>query len=193
MTSAAAYYVITRAFDDLLAHLVIRFAKLTQAELLARLELQRERGELAEQKVMELERDRLAALNRSDLAARVERISTQNVSAGNDIRSFEKTERPRLIEVKSSVGSQISFEWSVGERAAASKHGDAYYIYFVPFSFALPELTAPVVLLRNPIALIQSGRLVETPNGFQVTEVPATSPAKQHSAPGSPATTCLYR
>jgi hypothetical protein len=189
------YYVIARAFDALLAQLIIRAAKLTQAELLRRLELQRQRGDLAEQKALEIEKTRLADLGRPDLAARVERISPHDVSAGYDIRSFEKNERPRLVEVKSSVGSQITFEWSVGERATATKHGDAYYIYFVPFSFTLPELTSPVVLLKNPVDLIRSGGLVETPSSFRVTEphlLGAVLP-KQRPPRDNQQTTYVYR
>jgi hypothetical protein len=109
---------------------------------------------LAEEKVVEMERLRLLSANRSDLAAEVQRISVADVSAGYDIRSFETDDSPRFIEVKSSVGSQIIFEWSEGERAKAQGEGAAFYIYFVPFSFSLPTLTAPVVIIRNPIAHI---------------------------------------
>jgi hypothetical protein len=174
ISASGDYYVISKAFDDLLAHLIIQTAKLTQAELLQRLERQRARGELAEQKVLAIEKDRLTALSRPDLAAMVERISIDDVSAGYDIKSFDKNERPRLIEVKSSVGSQIAFEWSAGERATASKQGDAYCVYFVPLSFTLPDLAAQVAILRNPVELIRSGGLVETPRGFLVTEAPST-------------------
>jgi hypothetical protein len=177
------YYIIFRPFENLLAHLVIRTAKLTQAELLQRLERQRVRGELAEQKVLAIEKDRLTALKRPDLAAKVERISIDDVSAGYDIKSFEKNECPRLIEVKSSVGSQITFEWSAGERATAAKQGDCYCVYFVPFSFTLPDLAAPVVILRNPTELIRSGCLVETPRSFLVTEVPVPIDTARRTRP----------
>ncbi len=192
---AGDYYVIVRAFDDLLAHLVLRVAKLTQAELLQRLERQRARGELAEQKVLAIEKDRLSAIKRPDLAAKVERISIDNVSAGYDIKSFETNERPRLIEVKSSVGSQITFEWSAGERATAAKQGDAYCVYFVPFSYTLPDLAAPVAILRNPIELILSGCLVETPRSFVVTEAPSTVGivTKTHPRPADSPATYVYR
>jgi hypothetical protein len=195
ISASGDYYVISKAFDALLAHLIIQAAKLTQAELLRRLELQRQRGDLAEQKALEIEKSRLADIGRPDLAARVERVSPHDVSAGYDIRSFEKNERPRLVEVKSSVGSQITFEWSVGERATATKHGEAYFIYFVPFSFNLPELTSPVVLLKNPIELIRSGRLAETPSNFHVTEPHSlgTASPKPRSSPVSPSTTYVYR
>ena len=188
------YYVISKAFDDLLASLIIQTAKLTQAELLDRLELQRQRGDLAERKVVEIERSRLQSLGRPDLAARVERISLQDVSAGYDINSFEKNEHARLIEVKSSVGSQIAFEWSAGERAAAAKHGDAYYIYFVPFSFTLPELTSSVALLKNPVELIRTGRLLEQPSSTHVTEPTGygTPPKKARLSPALSPTTYIY-
>jgi hypothetical protein len=195
ITVAGEYYVVSRVFDPLLASIIVRTAKLTQAELLRRLELQRQRGDLAEQKALEVERGRLTRLGRLDLAARAERISPHDVSAGYDIRSFEKNERPRFVEVKSSVGSQITFEWSVGERATATRHGDSYFIYFVPFSFTLPELASPVVLLKNPIELIRSGRLVETPSSFYVTEPHSggTPSPKSHSSPASPSTAYTYR
>jgi hypothetical protein len=189
------YYVISEAFDDLLAHLIIQTAKLSQSELLERLERQRVRGELAEQKVLAIEKDRLTALKRPDLAAKVERISIDDVSAGYDIKSFEKNDRPRLIEVKSSVGSQIAFEWSAGERAVAAKQGDAYFVYFVPLSFTLPNLAAPVAILRNPIELIRSGSLVETPRSFLVTEAPpsAGTLTKTRPRPADSLATYVYR
>jgi hypothetical protein len=124
----------------------------------------------AEEKVVEMEQLRLLSANRSDLAAKVQRISIGDVSAGYDIRSFESDDSPRFIEVKSSVGSQIFFEWSEGERAKAQHEGAAYYIYFVPFSFSLPTLTSPVVIIRNPIAHILTGSLIEVPSNYKVME-----------------------
>ncbi|MGA2655893.1 MAG: DUF3883 domain-containing protein [Verrucomicrobiota bacterium] len=195
ISSSGDYYIVIRAFEDLLGHLVIRTAKLTQAELLQMLERQRERGELAEQKVLEIEVDRLKELKRPDLAAKVERVSIHNVSAGYDINSFEKNDSPRYIEVKSSVGSQITFEWSAGERAVAARLGDAYCVFFVPFSFTLPDLAAPVAILRNPIGLIGSRCLVETPRSFLVREVPSPMRAGTGSrpAPTSSPMTYVYR
>lgn len=195
ISASGDYYVISKAFDDLLAHLIIQTAKLTQAELLQRLERQRARGELAEQKVLAIEKGRLTALKRPDLAAKVERISIDDVSAGYDIKSFEKNERPRLIEVKSSVGSQIAFDWSAGERATAAKQGGAYCVYFVPFSFTLPDLAAPVAILRNPIELIRSGCLVEAPRSFLVTEAPAPvgTTTRTRQRPADPPVIYVYR
>lgn len=143
---------------------------MSQDELLKRLERQRKRGAIAERFVVEFERRRLFSLDRPDLAGKVEQVSIDDACAGYDIKSFEKNENPRFIEVKSSVGSQVSFEWSKKEREKAAKEEDSYFIYFVPFSFSLPNLIAPMVLLRNPIKIIQSGRLTEIPSRLQVIE-----------------------
>ena len=175
ITASGDYFVITRSFDDLLGHLVIRTAKLTQEELLHQLDRQRQRGELAEKKVFEIEKNRLVALKRLDLAAKVERISLHDVSAGYDIRSYEKNTKPRFIEVKSSVGSQVLFEWSANERGKAAKEGDAYFVYFVPFSFSLPDLSSPVVIIKNPVSFIKSGALHETSSSYTVRETPSSS------------------
>jgi hypothetical protein len=170
VTVSAEYYVLARASDDLLGHLVIQTSRLTQAELLKRLERQRLLGGLAEQAVLEIERHRLTDLKRPDLASKIQHVSTDDVSAGYDIRSYEENGDCRLVEVKSSVGSHIKFDWSENERAKAASEGDAYYVYFVPFSFSLPRLTAPVVVIQNPMARVADGTLLERAVGFHVAQ-----------------------
>jgi hypothetical protein len=101
----------------------------------------------------------------------VEQVSIENVSAGYDIKSFEKSGRVRFIEVKSSVGLKVAFEWSTGEREKADKEGEAYFIYFVPLSFMLPRLTAPIVIIQNPFLKIKEGHLLESPRSYWVEEV----------------------
>jgi hypothetical protein len=123
---------------------------------------------VAEEKVVELEKERLCSHKRTDLAAKVERVSIENASAGFDVKSFEKSGDVRFIEVKSSVGSKIAFEWSAGEREKAEKEGEAYFIYFVPLSFTLPRLTAPIIVIKNPFLLIKEGRLFESPCSYRV-------------------------
>jgi len=136
---------------------------------LKRLERQRDRGDRAENKVLEFEQTRLIELKRPDLAKQVYRISVDDVAAGYDIASFNINSSARYIEVKSSIGSQIAFQWSEGEREKAHVEKGRYFIYFVPFSFSLPALSSPIIILRDPIALINSGRLIEEPCGYRVT------------------------
>lgn len=163
------YFLLNPAFENCFDHLIVRDAKLSQEELLKRLERQRIRGENAEMKVVEMERARLLDAKRPRLAEQVYRISVDNVAAGYDIHSFEVDSSPRYIEVKSSVGSLVTFQWSEGERVAAKLHKRSYFIYFVPFSFFLPTLMSPVQLLRDPIEMIEAGELLEEPCGFRVT------------------------
>jgi hypothetical protein len=173
------YYLVVSPFDSILDRLIIRAVKLSQKELWERLERQRQRGEMAEQIVVDIEIRRLKKLNRADLASRVQWISPTNVSAGYDVLSFEKNGTPRLIEVKSSVGSKVSFEWSENERERAEKEGSAYFVYFVPSAYSLPALVSPVITIKNPRQIIADGKLLESPSSYRVTETSGIFRPKQ--------------
>lgn len=163
------------AFEYLLPTSSVDVTGLTEEALWKRLDAQRIRARRAEELVVLEEKKRLVHLGRRDLASLVFRISAENVSAGYDINSFETDESPRLIEVKSSVGKAIRFEWSLREHNLASDRRDAYWIYFVPFSTVLVNRTVPIWILRDPISLIQSGRLIEVPSSFTVSTLVAVS------------------
>ena len=81
---------------------------MSQTELEERLRLQRDRAALAEEYVLNLERERLRAAGKGELADEATRVSIDDVMAGFDIRSFEVTGPPRHIEVKSSAGRASS-------------------------------------------------------------------------------------
>lgn len=155
-------------FESLLPRYLVEMAALTEEALWERLEAQRRRAKEAEELVLVEEQRRLIRLGRGDLAALVVRISAENVSAGYDVSSFEKDGAPRAIEVKSSVGRRIRFEWSAREREVACEKGRDYWIYFVPLSGALENRAAPILMLRDPITLIQSSKLVETASSYVV-------------------------
>lgn len=169
------------AFEYLLPTSSTDVTGLTEEALWKRLDAQRIRAREAEKLVMIEERRRLIRLGRRGLAALVVRISAENVSAGYDISSFEEDGSPRLIEVKSSVGGAIRFEWSIREHEMAAKHGQAYWIYFVPFANVLERRTVPIWILCDPIALIHTGKLVEVPSSFTVSTVTGISPASPRS------------
>lgn len=145
-------------------------AGLSEAALWKRLEGQRLRGRAAEELVLREERKRLRELGRPELAELVQRISKSNVSAGYDITSFEEDGSHRYIEVKSSTGNKIRFEWSIGERRYAEKARDKYWIYFVPMAYALPKILAPIYMIQDPIIYINQGRLIELPSKHTVFE-----------------------
>lgn len=156
------------AFESILPHYILALTVINEQALWDRLEAQRLRAQKAEELVLIEEKKRLLKVGRSDLSKLVIRISIEDVSAGYDIISFERDGSPRLIEVKSSIGRAIRFEWSVREREVASENSSRYWIYFVPLSNILEKRTMPILMLRNPMTLIKSGSLLETPSSFVV-------------------------
>ncbi len=156
------------AFESILPRHILALTVINEKALWDRLEAQRLRAQEAEELVLLEEKKRLLKVGRSDLAKLVIRVSVEDVSAGYDIISFERDGSPRLIEVKSSVGRAIRFEWSIREREVASEHSSRYWIYFVPLASVLEKRTLPILMLRNPITLIKSGSLLETPSSFVV-------------------------
>jgi uncharacterized protein DUF3883 len=141
---------------------------MTEEELLHLLDAQRARGRAAEEFVVKLERARLEQEGRRDLAQHVIRVSESDIAAGYDIRSFSSNGAPRYIEVKSSVGRELRFEWSEGERERAASLAGAYWVYFVPLARDLHVRPLPVAGICDPISHVQAGRLVERPLQFEV-------------------------
>ena len=164
----AAMLCVNPAFDSVLPRYLLEMTALAEEAFWDRLEAQRQRAREAEELVVVEERKRLARLGRSDLAELVVRISAEDVAAGYDIESFEQDGWPRLIEVKSSVGRAIRFEWSIREREMASENRDRYWIYFVPLANVLQKRSLPIWMLRNPIALLRSGKLTEIPSSYVI-------------------------
>jgi len=98
-------------------------------------EVRRQCGQLAEDFVLNKERERLSECERDDLAQLVKKISDQNIAAGYDILSFDGKGSDifpdRFIEVKGTVGNQILFYISKNELEMARKLRDKYWIYCV--------------------------------------------------------------
>jgi len=159
---------LTGVFEVIFPRHLLALTALNEQALWDRLEAQRIRAKQAEELVVMEEKKRLSKIGRPDLAKLVIRVSAENVSAGYDIVSFNNDGLPRFIEVKSSTGRSIRFEWSVREREVASDNGTRYWIYFVPLANILEKRTLPILMICDPIKLIGSGQLLETPSSFIV-------------------------
>lgn len=164
------FLIISPDFESLLQSSIIHFASLTEDELWNRLNNQRLRGKEVEEFILKEEKKRLIRLGRKDLADFVVRVSTNDVSAGYDIQSYEVDSTPRFIEVKSSVGNKIYFEWSTNEREQAKAKSIKYWIYFLSMSYTLPKNFVPIAVIQNPIAHINAGDLIESPTNFRVND-----------------------
>jgi len=170
-------FAFDRSYESLLPGHLLAPAGLSEEELYRRLDAQRRRARDAEELVKAEEIMRLAEIGRPDLAGLVERVSEFNVAAGYDIQSFnEEDDSPRYIEVKSSTGRRLAFEWSAAEREMADRSGGRYWIYFVPLSQILRNRPLPIVMLQDPLQHIEAGNLIELPVSFAVTTA-RTDPA----------------
>lgn len=95
-------------------------------------------GDRGEEFVLELERMRLADIDRQDLVADVEWTSkVRGDGAGYDLRSFKgETDEPLYIEVKTTnSGKYQPFMMSAGEVSFSHEHADRFAIYRV-FEFS---------------------------------------------------------
>ncbi len=109
--------------------------RISQRELEALIERNRESAKKAEEFVVDFEKTRLRTLGRFAEADRVIRISDLEVNAGFDVKSFDgigpEVIYNRFIEVKSSKNSDVNFFWSTNEFETSLFLGENYWIYFV--------------------------------------------------------------
>jgi hypothetical protein len=122
---------------------------LSQADLDARLLLQRERAVLAEALVVEIEKLRLSRAGVDYLADAVMRVSIEDVSAGYDVQSFEVSGEPRLIEVKCSAGPRECFFLSANERDMAEANGSRYWLAWIGWGVNLPDGIVDLCWVQN--------------------------------------------
>lgn len=162
------YFILNPSFEDVVSDLVTSRSALGEEALWKRLENQRLRALHIEECVVEHERKRLQALGKHSLADGVVRISALNTGAGYDVGSFEANGQPRSIEVKSSVGTQLEFDWSENERAVAEKLGNHYWIYFVPLSHLIESEISCLIRIKDPIKKLKQHVLRTKPSAWKV-------------------------
>lgn len=167
-------FILNADFQDALSEDTRRVVALSEEALRKRLDQQRQRARQIEELIVLEEKKRLSQAGRPDLAEVVARISDVDVARGYDIDSYEANGTPRSIEVKSSTGRQVRFEWSYVERRKAEKMGPRYWIYFVPMAHLLPQNYCPAVMICDPCSRIRSGELIATESSALVTPPPGT-------------------
>lgn len=143
--------------------------KMSQDELVKKLQKQQEDGDLGELFVLEYEAKRLAGHS-----SHPKRISLIDVSAGYDILSFHNIDSQsynRYIEVKSYRGSP-HFYWSANERRIAEALNTDYFLYLVNLSAMENDRNQYVPqIIRNPAQTLCADDWIIEPNSFLVTSV----------------------
>ena len=108
--------------------------KITEDELLGRLNTQRNIGRIAEDLTVNYEKTRLGENGFPDMALEVRKISDVDQYAGYDILSFDGNaksyEHNRLIEAKGTSADKNRIYWSKNEVSTAKKYRKTYWIYF---------------------------------------------------------------
>lgn len=126
------------------------------------------RARMAEEYVVKYERSRLHLAGRNDLSKLVKRVSEYNVSAGFDVRSFDSDGSTRYIEVKSATNLYIQFFWTTSEMQFAREHCNEYWVYFVPRAQDLPNFEHGLVMLKDPLKLLDEGIMLMEPTSLRV-------------------------
>lgn len=108
-------------------------------------------GKAGEEFVLGLERQRLVIADRGDLARKIRWVSAEDGDgAGYDILSFDRSGRPRLIEVKTTNGpAQTPFYLTRVERDVSSERPSEWQIYRVHLFARNPrifQITPPLDL-----------------------------------------------
>jgi len=98
----------------------------------------RKLGRDGEELVFQFERDRLRSLDRSDLAKKIRWISEEDGDgAGYDILSFDEKGQERFLEVKTTVGSDVTpFYITRNELSLSSERPEAFRLCRV-FDFSM--------------------------------------------------------
>ena len=125
--------IVNPEFDKLISIKIKR--KITLKQLEKNLEHQKKIGDIAEEIVLNFEKNRLKNLGFEDESNKTRRISIDFANAGYDIESFNgKTNDglpDRFIEVKGTTKKELDFHWSINEINVAKNLGSHYWIYHV--------------------------------------------------------------
>jgi hypothetical protein len=125
--------MVNPEFEKLISLKVNR--KITLKQLERNLEQQKKIGDIAEEIVLNFEKNRLKNLGFEDESNKTKRISINFANAGYDIESFSgKTNDglpDRFIEVKGTTKKEFDFHWSTNEINVAKNLGSNYWIYYV--------------------------------------------------------------
>lgn len=127
----------------------------------------RQLGRAGEEFVVDLERKRLVASDRSDLARKVRWVAMEDGDgAGFDVLSFDLDDRERLIEVKTTNGAgRTPFFMTRNEMAVAVERAEHWQLYRVHLFAPQPR----IFTVRPPL----EGMLSLNPETWRASPLPA--------------------
>ena len=155
---------VNSEFGELISKKIKR--KITLKQLEKNLGHQKKIGDVAEEIVLNFEKNRLKNLGFEDESNKTRRISIDFANAGYDIESFSGKANDglpnRFIEVKGTTKKELDFHWSINEIITAKNLGSNYWIYHVS-EIDIQNKTSPddPKIINNPYDHIFSSNLFQ--------------------------------
>lgn len=116
-------------------------------------------GYAAEIAVISYEKKRLG----STFAPLIDHVSTRNVNAGFDIKSFSILESgnkvPRYIEVKAVSSVSYKFYWTTNEIDTSRMLSEYYYLYLLPLRHKGAFNVRKLIIIRDPYKHVYNDRV----------------------------------
>ena len=152
--------------------------KLTQKQLENQLQNWKITGEIAEQIVLNYEKNRLKNKGCLSESENVKRISSEYANAGYDILSFNERasnldSHDRFIEVKGSTGLEFDIHLSANEVKKAQELGNKFWLYFIGGIDVQTQKTDQMPLtIQNPFKnIFQSKNYMHECEGYRITKM----------------------
>jgi hypothetical protein len=170
-------YSVNKEFTKTVAAFINEPKGYTEAQLLKWLEEKKRLGNIAEEIVLEFERNRLRTLGYVVEASCVKPVGKLKTNAGYDIESYNGKSKnmlfDRFIEVKGSGDPKLRFIWSQNEIKIAEKLGNKYWIYYQGgINKKTGKTLFKPIMIQDPFNSIETdSRLIKTPNGVVVVGV----------------------
>lgn len=123
-----------KATKELSSYLLDRDRVLPYNEFIKKIRSIEELGRAAELLIFDFEKSKFK--NKPTFLREIRHVSLEDVTAGYDIKSFERHKdgswSPKFIEVKAVSESDWRFYWSKNEISKAKQIGKSYYLYLLP-------------------------------------------------------------
>lgn len=146
--------------------------KLTQKQLERQLQNWKITGEIAEQIILNYEKNRLNNMGCLSESDKVTKISDEYANAGYDILSFDgkASNHDRFIEVKGSTGIEFEIHWSANEVKKAQELGKKYWLYFVcGIDLQTQKSDQTPILIQDPFKnIFKNEEYVHECEGYQI-------------------------
>lgn len=168
-------YEVDPRYSPAVSVLLAEKPSLSQEELDKILERQKRTGSVAEELIVNYEREILKDQECFEEAELVTKVSDWDTAAGYDVKSFSGPSRTKrhdkFIEVKGSTDRRVRFIWSANEIEQARRLGKNYWLYFLG-GIGKEERLHPLKFQDPCRSILRSDKFNKRCVGYEITAVP---------------------